>query len=116
MERPSTLATDGGELCEAGKWCGAGVSAGSDCLEGTYSDARGLTLASECHNCPHGYMCETQGMLAADLVACTEDYYCELGVDNASTNKQDCPKGKYCVTGSAEAVPCVRGEYNDQEL
>jgi hypothetical protein len=55
-------------------------------------------------------------MLAADLVACTEDYYCELGVDNASTNKQDCPKGKYCVTGSAEAVPCARGEYNDQEL
>jgi hypothetical protein len=64
------------------------------CAKGTYGDARGLTLATDCK-------------------ACLQGYYCPEGTAGQPTNSLICPKGHYCPTstGDYKNFPCPAGDY-----
>jgi hypothetical protein len=82
----------------AGSWCGVGVDAGTECLAGTYSSARGLTVDTECITCPNGYECATDGMVLTDVQAavCPSGSFCEAGIDGSSVTSTTCGYGQYC--------------------
>ena len=127
MERPRTIAADYGEMCLPTQFCTIGVAAGTNCPEGTYSDARGLAADTECHDCPEGYICTQTGTAStsgiadvpvantATIQACPATFFCPLGTDDIAgtgVQKQDCTAGNMCVSGAIAPVPCVAGEYN----
>ena len=65
--RPTEIALQMGDRCLEGQFCIAGVDAGTDCAKGSYSSARGLTVSTECTECPNGFQCLTDGMLLTDV-------------------------------------------------
>jgi len=96
--RPTSLTDYKGDRCVAGSWCEAGVDAGTECVEGTYSSARGLTVDTECVTCPNGYECLTTGMQLTDVVAapCPAGSWCGPGIDGSTLTKTTCGFGKKC--------------------
>lgn len=121
--RPSTYIDDptasriyNGDRCESGQFCEEGVSAGTNCAEGTFSSARGLREQAECSKCPNGYECNTSGMEFADVLAatCSAGQFCAAGIDGTTVTPQDCGYGKKCPSGTVnmEEIPCDSGYYN----
>jgi hypothetical protein len=103
------------------------VNAGTDCAKGTFNGGKGMRVATECNECPPGYICDELGLLFvddADTVAtelfifgskeCPATYYCEQGTDDTSA-LLNCPSGRFCAGGNMEGHPCVPGEYAEGE-
>lgn len=51
-------------VCPRGYYCGTGVSAPQPCAPGTYGNATGMILASDCITCDGGYYCDGYGLTA----------------------------------------------------
>lgn len=64
-------------------------------------DYQSNTLQDSCSNCDTGYYCPYTWDVTADLVT-------------LNTQKQDCPAGHECTSGSLDAAtPCSAGTYQD---
>lgn len=74
VERPTNLATQKGNICPAGYYCPAGVSAAIECPTGKYNPTTGAAALSECLDCPPGYYCSSPGLSAPDG-QCTAGFY-----------------------------------------
>lgn len=80
----------GGMLCTPGHYCPEGCQDPIKCLAGTYMNVSG---ASQCIDCPAGYVCEVA----------TSDF-----------SIHPCQPGYYCPVGTKTFVqfPCLPGTYN----
>ena len=93
-------------LCEAGKWCTAGLVIACD--QDTYSNATGQTSAVACTRCPEHSGTVAKGSTSIDDCLCDERFYDAVsghGVECAT-----CPQGTDC-TGRAtiDELPMVPG-------
>mmetsp|Transcript_9064 Transcript_9064/g.8631 ORF Transcript_9064/g.8631 Transcript_9064/m.8631 type:complete len:262 (-) Transcript_9064:4101-4886(-) len=102
-------------ICPAGKYCPKRTITAVDCPAGTFSAQLGLSLESECENCPFGYYCV--GGKAAPDGPCLKGYYCigKASQNNPtdSTTGNICPAGHYCPAGSYSPTKCPKGKIRD---
>ena len=104
-----------GDVCPEGMYCPEGSSfEGYSCPKGTYSNATGLTNASQCIDCTPGYHCEREG-LTKSTGKCSSGFFCSGRSTEADPrNKQYgdiCPTGHYCPEGTALPNKCPLGTY-----
>jgi len=101
-----------------GRYCPEGSAAGIGCPAGTFSDTRGLTLATDCPQCDPGWYCPTIGLITP-YGECEAGHYCKLGALASNPDGESwgylCPVGHYCPQGTATPVACDLGTYNALE-
>jgi hypothetical protein len=78
-----------GKICSPGKYCAEGTTTEVDCLAGSYEPRQGNYLVA-CQTCPAGSFCIA-----------------------GSSFPVDCPFLSYCPEGSAAALLCPDGTYNN---
>ena len=102
-------------ICTAGKYCPKRTITPIDCPAGTFSAQEGLSLESECEECPFGFYCS--GGQSAPDGPCAAGYYCigkaSIANPTDSTTGNICPVGHYCPSGSFEPTKCPKGTVND---
>jgi hypothetical protein len=92
--------------CPAGQWCAAGVSAGTNCLVGTYNPTSGKGTIAACLTVPAGYFIDTEGASSFASNVCPAGYYCLEGAISSTTNP--CPAGTYrSLTTALQASDCA---------
>ena len=106
--------------CPVGSYCLAGVQAPTACPLGTFNDAPGASVASNCTKCPPGYFCGP-GTADYSLTVCPPGYACPEGTpsqDNTDTKPWDaamCPAGTYqpytMAQNASACLPCPAGFY-----
>ena len=93
-------------LCEAGKWCTAGLVI--ECDQDTYNNATGQTSAVACTRCPENSGTVAKGSVSIDDCLCEERFYDTIrghGVVCAQ-----CPQGTNCTGGATiDELPMVPG-------
>lgn len=86
--------------CTQNNYCiGSNVTA---CPKGKYGSTQGLASASECTDCPPGYMCPTFNI---NMVDCPEKFYCPGGVSMKTDGT--CPAGEVCATICPAGAYCI---------
>jgi hypothetical protein len=101
--------------CIAGYYCPPGTIDPQPCSAGTYMPTRFAEAQTDCLPCPAGWACESTGMYRYDVVQCRAGYFCTEGSTQRAPDAGICPVGHYCVAGSAVALPCVPGTYQNSE-
>ena len=111
----SSTPTNGltGDVCPPGSYCPVNSTAPLKCPIGTYSNASGNSDLSDCQPCSLGYFCGDNG-LTEPSGSCAAGYFCPEGQTVAQPEMYVCPHGHHCPAGSAEAVRCEPGEYQDE--
>ncbi|PFH35772.1 hypothetical protein BESB_054230 [Besnoitia besnoiti] len=96
--------------CPAGYFCPAGTLFPHQypCPAGSYSDAKGNILATECLPCPEGKVCDEPGTPSATTL-CPPGYFCPEGTDSPHSN--ECEVGQYCQEGASEPQMCPAGYF-----
>ncbi|XP_013391352.1 uncharacterized protein LOC106159584 [Lingula anatina] len=99
-------------ICTAGYYCGQGTLDPMACPNGTFSNATGLSVVTQCTDCTEGYYCNGVALIEPSG-PCSAGYYCPTGssVETAVV----CPIGQHCPQGSARPLDCVAGTYTDIE-
>lgn len=114
--------------CPAGYYCPRGVSTPTACSPGTFNPNTGRSFPTDCIPCTVGMYCSSSA-LAAVSGECDPGYYCPGGSSSAQdtpcparyyrsiprAESEDfcavCPRGYYCLEGTADPTPCTRGYY-----
>jgi len=96
--------------CSAGNWCALAATTETACVPGTYSNALGLTVDTECYPCAEGFVCEASGITDLTGLECPAEFYCGSAVA-AAADAVACEAGKYCPANSIQGIPCVQGTY-----
>ena len=97
--------------CPPGHYCPLSTASGTDypCPEGTYSNATGLVISTQCTECDAGFHCNSTG-LTVPTGPCSAGYYCRAGAMSPTPRQGNaadiCPTGSYCTEGSSEPQPC----------
>ena len=92
--------------CPEGYYCLAGTESPEPCPIGTYGNATGFALASECIDCPAGFYCDELGLDSTGITnkLCTAGYWCNSKATTPTpsdgTTGQICDAGKYCTQGT----------------
>ena len=121
--------------CPTGFYCPAGTGSNwLPCPQGTYSNATGLSSATQCLDCPGGEYCSDYAATVPTGV-CWAGYYCVSGVDRPNPLPDSyleepvnctlpeylgmhtgvgglCPSGHYCPNGTKTPLGCPSGTYN----
>ena len=104
-----------GFLCLEGEYCTEGSSSGLNCPRGTYSNASGLSQASECLSCDAGSYCSSPGLTQPSGL-CFAGHFCtgraELPNPFNESYGDRCDPGQHCPAGSAFPEPCPIGTYS----
>ena len=100
--------------CPPGSYCPTGSAAPTGCPIGTFSNQTGLTNDSECSACTEGSFCAGVG-LTTPTGQCDAKFYCPSGQREATPIDYVCPRGHFCVKGSAIPAPCSPGSYSPSE-
>ena len=79
------------------------------CLAGTYSNVRGLSLQSQCKDCPAGYYCPA-GLTAP--IACPSGTYNSAIKGTSISSCLACDAGNYCLEAATSKTPCGIGKYS----
>lgn len=110
------------ESCPAGFFCPEGTGYDwQSCPRGTYSDATGLSNATQCLQCSGGYFCDQYNM-TSNNGECSAGYFCRSGSDSAtpdglgSGDSGLCPVAHYCESNTQEPVPCPAGTFNNRTM
>ena len=99
----------GSTLCPFDHYCQAGTQ--TKCATATYSLIGGLTKPTECIECPPGKYCTANSV---DIKDCPSGYFCPGKLDAAPTGSTNqCAIGEYCPGGTAVALKCEPGTYQD---
>lgn len=107
--------TANGAICPNGNYCPEGSGTPTKCPIGTYRDAEGGTVLSDCFECPEGLYCATLGLDSPASNLCTAGYYCPNNQTSGSPTSYKCPAGSYCPTNSKIAKKCEVGYYQPNE-
>ncbi|XP_078539496.1 uncharacterized protein LOC144824222 [Lissotriton helveticus] len=107
-----------GDQCPAGHFCPAGSNVPRPCPPGTYLPSSGKISFSACLPCPAGKFCQGEGLLKVSG-DCASGSYCRSGASVESpldgVTGGLCPRGTYCLPGTASPVPCGSGSYQLKE-
>ncbi|KAL0973027.1 hypothetical protein UPYG_G00197910 [Umbra pygmaea] len=101
-----------GGQCPPGHFCPEGTAA-LPCPVGFYSNTTRNTRLSDCLLCPAGFVCTTRG-LSHPSHLCPAGSYCPHRHNSSLPASVTCTAGYMCPPGSANAIPCVPGTYQDQ--
>lgn len=101
----------GGNICSNGHYCPEGSSAEVPCPIGTYRDAEGGTVLSDCFECPEGLFCPTEATVTPTANVCAAGFYCPEGQEVGSPTAYACPAGYECPAGATIAIKCELGQY-----
>eukprot|EP00826_Nyctotherus_ovalis_P010889 TRINITY_DN12843_c0_g4_i2.p2 TRINITY_DN12843_c0_g4~~TRINITY_DN12843_c0_g4_i2.p2 ORF type:complete len:472 (-),score=67.33 TRINITY_DN12843_c0_g4_i2:40-1455(-) len=98
--------------CFAGAYCLAGSSYPVLCPIGKYNPDEKSDSDAACKACEPGHYCGRTGL---DKVEgeCDEGYYCPGGSDSPRPKSNRCKKGQMCPKGSANAIDCTKGSYQE---
>ena len=107
--------TANGALCPDGYYCPEGSAAATKCPIGTYRDAEGGTVLSDCFACPEGLYCQTEALVSPTSFECDAGYYCPESQTSATPTAYICPAGSYCPAGAKIAKKCDLGYYQPNE-
>lgn len=102
-------------VCPDGYYCPEGSADKTPCPIGTYRDAEGGTVLSDCYQCPEGYYCDTLAQTNPHASTCSAGFYCPEGQPADSPTSYECPAGYYCPAGSKIPKQCEVGTYQSQE-
>ena len=102
-ERPTSDATDKGNIWPAGNYWPAGSTTATPCAAGKYQPNQGAAASSECLDCPPGYYCSSTG-LSAPSGTCLVGFYCEGGSTSPSPATAVCSIGYYCPSASVQQI------------
>ena len=125
------------KICPEGNHCPEGSQTPILCPVGTYNPVKGGTsvltgtdslglpiynTSIYCLKCPPGKYCATAG-LTAPTGNCAAGYLClesspinkPSARDEVSGRWDKCPKGSYCLEGTAYPYPCPRGTYGAKQ-
>eukprot|EP00704_Kipferlia_bialata_P000894 g894.t1 len=107
-----TEGTEDPVICPAGSYCPAGTEGSEEylCPAGTFSSSTGLESVDDCTPCTAGSYCSGTGNSAV-TGDCAIGYYCPAGQSQADPVAYVCPKGSYCLAGSATHTLCPIGTY-----
>ncbi|XP_077985306.1 uncharacterized protein LOC144439946 [Glandiceps talaboti] len=103
-------------ICPVGHYCDEGTPAPEQCHPGTIRNTTGATGINDCEPCPGGYYCSGYGKTEATGL-CDAGFYCPSNHSTTSATPADlkCPRGHYCLEGTAEPYPCETGTYQPNE-
>ena len=114
--------------CIAGHYCPMATPAPVPCPVGFYSSLKGRASVTDCEVCDAGYYCAYEAQVHV-TGECAPGYYCPAGSTGAQqvpcpsryyrlqprAESEEycavCPRGSYCVEGTASPVPCKKGYY-----
>ncbi|XP_035765653.1 zonadhesin [Neolamprologus brichardi] len=100
--------------CPVGHYCPAGCLSPIPCPLGSIRNSTGGVSMESCSTCPAGHYCSTDG-LASPSGPCAAGFYCPFDFSSTTPYAFLCPKGHYCLQGSAMALPCPTGEYQPNQ-
>ena len=101
--------------CPPGSFCSAGTIEPEVCLDTTYRNATGGGVATDCFDCPEGWVCTGIGQLAP-VKECDEGFYCENGLAMSCDGIDGTNAGKFCpekATKQSTQLLCSPGTYSD---
>ena len=107
--------------CPRGHYCPGGQSGKIPCEPGTFSRTSAAVDSTTCIPCTAGYFCPEYGMsILTNEFKCDEGFFCGEGTKykrpkTDGTLRGPCPKGTYCVQGSAVPTECDVGKFCDRE-
>lgn len=99
--------------CIAGHYCPLGTIQPTLCPEGSYMPTRFAAASTDCLPCPPGWACESEGMSKFNVMACKAGYFCGESTTQRDPAAGECPVGHYCPIGSAVALKCAAGKYQN---
>ena len=88
--------TDGiqGQECPAGGYCEQGATELTQCIPGTFSNAKRQTSQDSCVNCPPGQFCDSTDS-TKPTGECDPGFYCEAASSLATQGS--CTVGNFCT-------------------
>ena len=101
-----------------GFYCPNGTRSATDypCAAGTYNNITTLTSQSECFDCIAGHYCPG-GAVIEPYLLCSAGFYCRSGAETSTpmedADAYECPRGYYCVEGTAEPIHCPVGTFSN---
>lgn len=103
-------------VCPPGAYCPPETGNWYLCPRGTFSNQSGLHDISQCVDCLYGQYCDKEG-LTSPSGDCLAGYYCKrrsevMNPSITNVTGGPCPKGHFCVAGTANPRECEAGSYN----
>lgn len=103
--------------CPVGMYCEEGTTNGTKCPIGTMRPFTGGKTEGDCLPCEQGHYCDEPGLAQAKGI-CLQGYYCppEAKIKSPTPSDYLCPRGYFCVNGTAHPRGCKQGEYQPNKL
>ena len=101
-----------GDVCPSGHYCPEQSFIPLPCPPGTFLNATGNSVESQCRPCTAGYFCGSPGLVQPEG-PCLNGHYCPGGQNTSSPNEFICEAGHFCSLASPEPSRCPSGTYQD---